>query len=89
MEMNLEDTISGRMAKQLQEEIDWEVLCSFLNDTGWTKVKIEWPKNMTEAGAHEISEWCRANLKGEYKGRGHTWIFENGKDATIFLLKWT
>lgn len=79
--------ISEEAVKILQEEIDWEVLCSFLKEVGWSEVKLEWPR-MTESLAHEIKEWSKANLKGHYKGRGRTWIFEKEKDASMFILRW-
>ena len=85
----LQDEIADEMAKEIQEEIDWEIMCDIMKQFGWTQIKISWPKNMSEAGAHKIKEWCRHNLTGNYKGRGQTWIFENGKDASMFVLKWS
>ncbi len=73
--------------KELQEEIDWEVLCKTLKELDWVQIKIDWPR-MTAITAHEIKEWCRANLKGAYHGRGRTWIFSEEKDAMLFSLRW-
>lgn len=84
----LEDTIAAEMSKALQEEIDWGILCDFMKEMGWTKIEMTWPKNMHEGQAHEIKEWCNNNLKGHYKGKGKTWLFEEEKDATMFVLRW-
>ena len=80
--------IIDNAAQQLQEEIDWEVLCGILKEVDWVEIKLEWPR-MSESLAHEIKEWCRANLKGDYKARGRTWMFSQKKDATLFVLRWS
>lgn len=77
-------------AKMLQEEIDWKVLCDLLIETGWTKVSIKWIyTSINSSKAHIISQWCKNNLIGHYKGRGDTWLFEHEKDAILFTLKWS
>ena len=75
-------------ARAMQEEMDWEILCRLLKEIGWTEVKLNWT-DMTESYAHRVKEWCRSNMQGEYKGRGRTWVFESGKDATLFVLRWS
>ncbi len=79
--------IADKMAREIQEEIDWEILCDMFKSAGWTEIKLTW-SDMTERRAHEIKEWSRQHLKGHYKARGRTWIFELEKDATLFILKW-
>jgi len=80
--------IANATAKELQEEIDWEVLCEMLKEIDWVEVKLDWPK-MTASLTHEIKEWCRANLKNAYHARGRTWIFSTEKDASMFILRWS
>ena len=84
----LEDELSAEMGRQIQEEIDWEVLCQIMKMSGWTQITVNWPVRMAERDAHEIKEWCRANLKGIYKGQGKDWLFMEEKDAIIFALRW-
>lgn len=84
----LEDTISSDMARLLQEEIDWEVMCSVMQEVGWTKIETTWDSKSLEE-MYEIKSWCESNLKGQRKGRGRTWLFELEKDATMFLLRWS
>ena len=78
-----------QQAQEISREIDREVLYKILVEAGWHRVRLEWPKTMNDVRAHEIKEWCRANLKGEYKGQGSDWIFEQGRDATLFVLKFS
>lgn len=80
--------IGEAAAKILQEEIDWEVMCDLMKSMGWKVVELNW-SHTTEDNAHEIKEWCRKNLKGHYKARGRTWIFENEQDANWFSLRWS
>lgn len=89
MKNDIEEEIVNTMAKEIQEEIDWEIMCDMMIALGWTKVKMTWPDRMTEAMAHTIKEWCRENLKGHYQGRGTTWIFDRKEDAVWFTLKWS
>lgn len=84
---NLEDQILEQQAKILQEEIDWEIMCSLMKDIGWTHVETTWDMQSIE-GAYELKEWCKKHLKGHHKGRGRNWLFELEKDAIIFALKW-
>lgn len=76
------------VAKLMQEEIDWRVLCDLLVEQGWTKVHINW-SSISASKSHYIKEWCKNTLTGHYKGRSDTWLFENEKDAIIFTLKWS
>ena len=84
----LEDELAAEMSKQIQEEIDWEVMCELMKEVGWTKIKMNWPHLMSEQDAYEIKEWCKENLTGNYKGRAKIWVFELAKDASMFALRW-
>ena len=84
----LHEELEAELAKTLQEEIDWEILSDMLKVSGWTGIEVRWPSRMSESDAHEIKEWCKANLTGNYKGRGSSWIFQHEKDAVLFSLRW-
>lgn len=84
-----EETIVEDMAKLIQEEIDWEIMCDMMKTIGWTEVKMTWDGYMKESDAHMIKEWCKANLTGMYRARGNTWVFAKEKDASMFILKWS
>ena len=84
----LEDALSEEMGRQIQEEIDWEVMCELMKISGWTQIKMDWSVRMSESDAHQIKEWCKNNLKGPYRGRGKDWLFVDEKDASMFALRW-
>jgi hypothetical protein len=82
------EELTTAMVKEMAEEEDWEILCDMLlTHQHWTKVNIEW-STMTESQAHQIKQWCQKNLSGDFKARGRTWMFEQQRDASMFLLRW-
>ena len=80
--------IADELVKELQEELDWEVMMDIMKGVGYTHIAVNWPTRMNESQAHEIKEWCRANLTGHYQGRGPNWLFKSEQDATLFALRW-
>jgi hypothetical protein len=50
---------------------------------------MSWGNRIDETKAHEVKEWCKENLQGDYKGRGNIWMFAKEKDAVLFSLKWS
>jgi len=80
--------ITNDITKRLQEEIDWDIMCSILTDIGWYKVETS-KAYMPDEDSSMIKEWCDKNLRGTYKALGKTWIFEQEKDAMWFALKWS
>lgn len=83
----LEDEFSAEMSRQIQEEIDWEILCELMKMSGWTQIKTSWEMKSLEE-MYELKTWCESSLKGHRKGRGNTWLFELEKDAAKFALRW-
>jgi len=81
--------IKQDLAKTLQEETDWEIMCDMMIKLGYTKVEIKWPARMHETQIYEIKKWCRENLQGNHQGRGSIWMFEKEKDASMFILRWS
>jgi hypothetical protein len=81
--------LEEEVAKILQEEIDWEIMIDIMTEVGWTKIEMDWPTRMSESDAHEIKEWCQANLQGNYNGRAKIWLFEKSQDAVMFSLRWS
>ena len=75
------------MAKILQEEIDWEIMCDIMTTLGWTRVKTNWNCRSVE-DAYDLKEWCDKNIEDHYKARGQTWLFAKEKDAVKFALRW-
>lgn len=86
---DIQKEIADNLAKELQEELDWGIMCDMMKTLGWTRVEMKWPERMNEVNAHEIKEWCRSNLQGTYQGRGRVWMFAEKKDASLFILRWS
>ena len=89
MKLN-EDLLATTLAKEIQEEIDWEVMCELMTEIGWHKIQmpVSW-SSMTSEFQYEVKHWTSNNMKGNYKARGRTWLFEKEKDAILFSLRWS
>lgn len=81
--------LEEEVAKILQEEIDWVVMIDIMTELGWTKIEMDWSSRIPDTTAHEVKEWCRTNLEGNYQGRAKIWLFERERDATMFVLRWS
>ena len=93
---SLEDELLATFTEEIAREIDKEILetimIDVLTDEGWTLTKInhifgdvvsrnDWYS--------KTAEWIHLNAQGEYKLLNGQWLFENKKDATMFILRWT
>lgn len=83
--MNLEEEIINNAAQQMSREIDFGILCSFLEELGWTKVVLS---PMTKEHGDAIDYWTQTQLTGNFENMGLVWIFEDKGDAINFTLKW-
>lgn len=81
----LKDEYIGVAAKQMSDDIDFEVLSSIMIQSGWTKVVL---KPMTSEKSTEIDQWIEHNCKGMHMTRGLVWIFKDIKDANWFTMRW-
>ncbi len=75
--------LEEELAKQLSEEIDWEVFSSLLQELGWAKVTL------TNNNNWAIYDWANHNCKGKHKHRNNDWMFELKEDAAWFTLRWS
>lgn len=83
--VNIESEIATMKAKELQKEIDREMLRKFqiqqYKNLGWHCVIVEDYTPITDA-------WCKKYIKGRCHCFGHYWYFEDLRDANYFVLKW-
>lgn len=79
----IEDAVS-KAAKELADQIDWEIMAGFYTEIGWTRVERSPFVNNKEAV--DIRYWIDNNCKGNVSSRGFVWLFENEQDAMMFLL---
>ena len=84
--MTLEEEMIERAGQEIAREIDREVLWDMLKSIGWTRVMIS--RLQDNNHAIDITHWLTENCKSAYERRGRDFIFENPKDATLFILRW-
>jgi hypothetical protein len=78
-----EQTILDKLSKDLANSIDKQIL---YENMGWTIVTApSW--SFYTGNALDMLEWLKTNC-----GEHHCWdgmiAFEQGKDATMFILRW-
>lgn len=84
--MNLEEEILEQAGQEMAREIDREVLWGMLQGIGWTRVVISSETAMTQAT--RILEWLTQNCQAPYEKHRSDFIFEDSRDATMFILRW-
>ena len=79
--------LENELAKILQQEIDNEILIETFVESGWTKVILKELPTFEDSGS--IAYWLGENCKGMYKSFPHNiYLFEDSKDAELFILRW-
>jgi hypothetical protein len=86
MAMTLEEEILDKAGKDMACEIDREVLWGLFEGLGWTRFKISRFTDNTHAV--DISFWLDENCKGQFERNGTEFLFEDSKDAVLFMLRW-
>lgn len=81
------DKYMEEAAKEMSREVDREVLWGMLKEIGWTRVNL--PSHFRDnEHAVDVRDWIKNNIKNAYEQAGADFIFENDKDASLFILKW-
>ena len=87
LEEQYKDQYEKRMAKEIADEIDFEIILGILEQSGWTKVvRGPFVSNKQEA---DIRCWIDEHATGQVHSRSQYWLFENQKDAMMFILRWS
>jgi hypothetical protein len=86
MAMNLEKEIIDELGTQMQSEMDKEILWGMLQGMGWTRVMLD--RFQDNKHAIDITYWLEENIKNPFERKGRDFIFEDSKDATLFILRW-
>ena len=84
---SLQKQVLDDLAQDMQQSIDFEILCGTLVAFGWTRIKIDYVTDTGQAW-NIVMNWADENFKGEYQEHNGTWLIENPADATAFALKW-
>jgi hypothetical protein len=82
----LEKEIIEDKAKEMQQEIDREILWGMLIGIGWTRVNLSSETAMTQAT--RILELLTQNCQATYEKHRSDFLFEDNRDATMFILRW-
>jgi len=82
----LEQEMIEAKAKEMQTEIDREVLWGMLQGLGWRRVMI--PRFIDNHHAIDITYWLQENCKRAFERNGRDFLFECAKDANWFRLRW-
>ncbi len=84
--MNLQEEIIEELGTKMQSAVDREILWGILVDFGWTRVKLS--RFVDNRHAVDITYWLDEHVKNPFERDGADFIFENSKDALMFILKW-
>ena len=79
------DSYIDAAAKNMADDIDFEIMAQMLCDSGWTKVVL---KPLTWEMGLEIDKWVDMNAGNRYHNRGLVWIFKDPREANWFSLRW-
>ncbi len=81
--------LESTFGREIQEEIDWQVIVSVYKSQGWYFVRSKYSK-YTPDECFEILTWAKQHLSdNQYSHRGAEWIFKNEKEALLFSLTWS
>ena len=83
---SIEQEIADKMGNEMAREIDREVLWGMLKGLGWTRVMLD--RFTDNEHAVDITLWLEENIKNPFERNGRDFIFEDSKDATLFILRW-
>ena len=84
--MNMEQELLDKAGKEMAREIDREIIWSLFEGMGWTRFKIS---RLTDNNhAVDISYWLDENCKGKFERNGSEFLFEDSKDAVLFMMRW-
>jgi len=87
--MNIKDEIIDNMAKEIQREIDNEIMINMLKMDGWYVVMLTRFIDMQHPV--DIEEWCTFTIgerKNKWTNFGTTYLFKKKNYAEWFSLRW-
>jgi hypothetical protein len=75
------------LARAIADQIDWNIMCELMTQSGWHRVEASNEYNIDDYCT--VKEWLKEHVKGHYKCRFNTWLFERSEDAVWFALRWS
>ena len=96
LEEEIANDMATRIAKQIDRELLDDIMIAVLTDEGWTATTVN--PAFTDMGMlsgryeewySQTAEWIHLNAQGDYKLVKGQWLFEDPRDATMFILRWS
>ena len=85
-DIDLSEDLFEIAAKQLREDIDWEIYCDLLvTNFNWHRVRIDPAK----AEAWQCVAWLHQNCRKQFDYRGAEFLFSDPQDLEWFVLRWS
>ena len=76
-------TMIDAAAKEMQRQLDFELLSSVFVESGWTKIILT---PMSGEKSEAIDQWLDKECQGQYTTMGLIFVFERQQDAAMFAL---
>jgi hypothetical protein len=84
---SLQQQVLDDLAKDMQQGMDFEILCDVLSRFEWTVLQVDYDPDSGQ-GWNTLMNWADENFEGEFQEHNGIWLIENPADATAFALKW-
>jgi len=84
--LKLEEQIAEDKARELSEQMDFDIMKDLLIDSGWYTVELLTLGSIEKS--IELRDWVTKNCKRGFLSRGKTFIFKSKKEAEWFSLRW-
>jgi hypothetical protein len=85
--VELGDDLAAAISQAIADKIDWDIICDLMTQVGWHRVEANTRFDIDNYAA--VTEWLNEYVKGHYKCRFNTWLFERSEDAVWFALRWS
>lgn len=82
MEFYIEDEVYTELAKNIQKQLDQELLYNLCLVSGWHGKSVSYQQ------LDEVKEWIETNKLGEVRWFDNRIAFEQSKDYEWFMLRW-
>ena len=98
--MNVTDKIINDMAKRMADQIDQELMDDITMENlikdGWTQTNINPAFDKIPVSPLEMTDWYRitgqwiqSNAQGKFRLLKGQWLFNDPRDSTMFILRWS
>ena len=90
------DEAGKRMAREIDQEVIDTITIEILINDGWIQTNLNpafseygMMKKPFEDWYSKTAEWVHLNTQGNYKLLKGQWLFNDPRDATMFILRWS